>query len=299
MKIIQAAVLLLVGALGAMLFLKVKGGPEQQTAVVQPEPQPVSSVAPVTAPDPEPAPVKPEKKRAPEPAPRRNSAPKTTIASSQPVQQLPPAQPAPVVSAPAPIVEPAPKPVEAPPPPPPPPPARKVTLAAGTLLPVRLVETVSSDRNHPGDTFNASLDEPLVIDGFVIAERGARLEGRILDTTQAGRVKGLSSIGLQLTTLTTSDGQTVEISTDSFTKAGPESKGEDAAKIGGAAAIGAVIGAIAGGGKGAAIGTVAGGAAGTGGVMATRGKPAVLASETKLSFRLNNAVTITEQRRRR
>jgi hypothetical protein len=304
MKIIQAAVLLLVGALGAMLYLKVTGSSEPQTAVVQPEPQPVSSVAPVTAPVPEPAPVKPdrvipEKRRSPEPVRRRSSEPPSTVASIQPVQQFPPSQPQAPVSAPAPIIEPAPKPVEAPPPPPPPPPARKVTLAAGTLLPVRLVETVSSDRNHPGDTFNASLDEPLVVDGFVIAERGARLEGRILDTTQAGRVKGLSSIGLQLTSLTTSDGQTIEILTDSFTKAGPESKGEDAAKIGGAAAIGAVIGAIAGGGKGAAIGAGAGGAAGTGGVIATRGKPAVLASETKLSFRLNTPVTITEQRRRR
>jgi hypothetical protein len=174
-----------------------------------------------------------------------------------------------------------------------------VTLTAGTLLPVRLIETISSDRNHPGDTFTASLDEPLVVDGFVIAERGSRVEGRVIDTTQAGRVKGLASLGLALTRLTTSDGQNIEISTDSFTKQGPTSKGADAAKIGGAAAIGAAIGAIAGGGKGAAIGAGVGGGAGTGGVLATRGKPAVLPSETKLSFRLNNSVTITEQRKRR
>ncbi|MEO8131445.1 MAG: hypothetical protein ABI822_30395, partial [Bryobacteraceae bacterium] len=66
-------------------------------------------------------------------------------------------------------------------------------------------------------------------------------------------------------------------------------------KIGAAAAIGAAIGAIAGGGKGAAIGAGAGGAAGTGGVMATRGKDAEVPVETKLSFRLRDAITLTER----
>jgi len=108
-------------------------------------------------------------------------------------------------------------------------------------LPVRLVETVSSDRNHPGDTLTASLDAPLVVDGFVIAERGARAEGRIVETQQAGKVKGLASIAIELTRLSTSDGQRVEISTDTFTKMGPESKGSDAAKIGGGAALGAIM----------------------------------------------------------
>jgi hypothetical protein len=163
---------------------------------------------------------------------------------------------------------------------------------------VRLIETVSSDRNHSGDTFTATLAEPLVVDGFVIAEKGARAEGRIVESQQAGKVKGLASIALELTRLDTSDGQHVQISTDSFTKIGPESKKEDAAKIGGGAALGAIIGAIAGGGKGAAIGAGAGGAAGTGAVVLTRGKPAVLPSETKISFRLNNPVTLTERRKR-
>ena len=221
------------------------------------------------------------------------------IASNRaPIQQTPvTSTPPPVVETPVPAVEPAPKPVEAPAPPPPPP-ARKVTIAAGTQLSVRLIETLSSDKNHPGDTFTASLDEPVVADGFVIAERGARVEGRVVDAEQAGRVKGLAKIGLELTLLLTSDGQRVEISTESFSKNGPESKKTDAAKIGGAAAIGAAIGAIAGGGKGAAIGAGVGGAAGTGGVVATRGNAAVLNSETKLSFRLSNSVTITEKRRR-
>ncbi|MEO7652255.1 MAG: hypothetical protein ABIZ80_17460, partial [Bryobacteraceae bacterium] len=164
------------------------------------------------------------------------------------------------------------------------------------LIPVRLIETVSSDRNKPGDNFNASLDSEIVIDGLVIAEKGARVQGRVADTQAAGRVKGVSAISLELTSLTTSDGQRIEIGTDAFTKQGDKSKTSDAAKIGGVAAIGAAIGAIAGGGKGAAIGAGVGGAAGTGGVLGTRGKAAAISSETQLSFRLNHSVTLTERR---
>ena len=303
MKIIQAAVLVLVGALGAMLYLKVKSGPEAQSPATQ-----VSTTVPAQPADPaanpvaepvESAPVRSEKKHAPRTmiASRQNREPVSKPASSQPAPELQPAPNPPAQTPPPPpepVVERAPQPVE----PPPPPPAKQVTVTAGTLLPVRLVETVSSDRNHPGDTFTATLDAPLVIDGFVIAEKGSRAEGRIVESQQAGRVKGLASVALELTRFTTSDGQHVEISTDSFTKMGPESKGTDAAKIGGGAALGAIIGAIAGGGKGAAIGAGAGGAAGTGAVLTTRGKAAVLPSETKISFRLNNSVTITERRRR-
>ena len=107
------------------------------------------------------------------------------------------------------------------------------------LLPVRLQDSISSDRYHPGDTFIAVLDQPLVIDGLVIAEKGARVEGKIVASERAGRVKGLASVALELTRLNLSDGQHIEISTDTFTKMGPESKGTDAAKIGGGAALGA------------------------------------------------------------
>jgi hypothetical protein len=312
MKIMQAAILVLIGALGAMLYLKVKGSPEPQVPVAkasaQATPQAPAQTAPIALPVVEPVATEPariERKHSVHQSSRISSASRKPepiadtvkpVAASERTPAPEPIEPIapPVQPAPQPVAESAPARVE---PPAPPPPAR-VTVPAGTLLPVRLIEAVSSDRNHSGDTFTATLDEPLVVDGFVIAEKGARVEGRIIETQQAGRVKGLSSIGLELTRLNTADGQHVEISTASFTKTGPQSRGEDAAKIGGAAAIGAAIGAIAGGGKGAAIGAGVGGAAGTGGVMATRGKPAVLPSETKISFRLNNPVTITERPRR-
>ena len=213
-------------------------------------------------------------------------------APAQPVEQAPAARPEPVTPEPTPAVQPVPE----PPAPPPPPAPRQVTLTAGTLIPARTVEGLSSDRNQAGDGFTATLDAPLVVNGLVIAERGAHLEGKVVQADKAGRVKGVSELSIELTQLTTSDGQHVPIDTESFVKHGQTSKKEDAAKIGGGAALGAIIGAIAGGGTGAAIGTAVGGAAGTGAVIGTRGKAVAIAPETRISFRLKNTVTLTERR---
>jgi hypothetical protein len=170
-----------------------------------------------------------------------------------------------------------------------------VTLAAGTLLAVRIGESLSSARNQPGDTFLATLTQPLVIDGWIIAERGARVEGRVVDSSQAGRVKGASHLEISIVRLSTADGQKIRIRTEPYVKDPASSTATDVAKIGAGAAIGAVIGAIAGGGKGAAIGAGAGGAVGAGDVLLTRGKPAEIPVETRVSFKVQDSVTITER----
>jgi hypothetical protein len=172
-----------------------------------------------------------------------------------------------------------------------------VTLNAGILIPVRLVDGLTSERNLPGDSFTATLQKELVADGFVIAERGARVEGRVVASDKGGRVRGVSSLAVELVRLHTSDGQTVAIQTDGFERRAEETHRQDAEKVGAGAALGAVIGAIAGGGKGAAIGAGVGGGAGAGTVMATRGNAATLPSETRVTFRLKAPVTITEKLR--
>jgi hypothetical protein len=122
------------------------------------------------------------------------------------------------------------------------------------------------------------------------------VEGKVIDAVQAGTVKGSAQIGLQLTRLHTSDGQDIQISTERYSKEGQTaSTGTNAKKVGGGAALGAIIGAIAGGGKGAAIGAGVGSAAGGGVAVATRSKPAELPVETRLTFHLQEAVTITER----
>src|SRR5258708_17927262 len=199
----------------------------------------------------------PEVNAAPEPP--RQAEP--TAQSELPQAAPPQTEPPPAEQAPA---------VNVPPDPPAPPQPVQVTLRSGTLLSARTVEGLSSERNQVGDTFTATLEQPLSVDGWVIAERGARLEGKIVQSQRAGRVKGLSNLAIELTQLVTSDGQRIPIQTETFEKRGESSTGQDAAKVGAVAAIGAAIGAIAGGGKGAGIGAAAGGAAGARDVVPTR-----------------------------
>jgi hypothetical protein len=88
-------------------------------------------------------------------------------------------------------------------------------------LAVRIGETVSSSRNQPGDTFLATLTQPLVIDGFIIAERGSRVEGRVVDAAQAGRGRGVSHLAVSVVRIATSDGQSIRIRTEPYSKDGP------------------------------------------------------------------------------
>ena len=166
----------------------------------------------------------------------------------------------------------------------------QVTLNAGFILPVRLVDGLSSERNVPGDTFLATLAREVIAGGFVIAERGARVEGRVVAVDRA-RVRS-AALALELTRLHTSDGQTVVIQTEGFFK---HAHGDvtNAGKIGGGALIGALIGALTGGGKGAAIGAGIGGGVGVGDVLLIR-RPAEMASETLVTFRLKLPVPLTE-----
>jgi hypothetical protein len=165
----------------------------------------------------------------------------------------------------------------------------QATLNAGMLIPVRLLDSLSSERNHPGDAFAATLYRELVANGFVIAERGALVEGRVTASDRDAR-----TLSLELVSVHTSDNQDVPIQTDRFDKQSEPDRSRAAAKIGGGAAIGAVIGSLAGGGKGAAIGAGAGGGIGAGDVLLSR-KPASLTPETRLTFRLRAPVTITER----
>ena len=171
-----------------------------------------------------------------------------------------------------------------------------VTINQGTLITVRIGETLSVQKNLTGDTFFASLEAPLVADGFVLAEKGARVEGKIIEVDKAGRMSGTSRISLELTQVNTSDGQRVHLQTSTYTKDGAErNRKNDAATIGAGAVLGAVIGAAAGGGKGAAVGAGAGGAAGAGAVLLSGGRNVTIPVETKLAFRVEKPITITER----
>ena len=178
---------------------------------------------------------------------------------------------------------------------PPPPPPRVFTIRAGTPIAIYTAKELSTKTAKNGDLFTASLARPIVDGDWVIAKRGALVEGFIVNSDPGGRVKGRAKMTVKLRGLQLADGPTVALSTSSYTKEAKSTKKKDAMKIGIGAGIGAAIGAIAGGGKGAAIGAGAGGGAGTGLVLATRGDPAVIPSESQLTFRLQGPITVTKR----
>src|SRR5262249_32918400 len=136
-----------------------------------------------------------------------------------------------------------------------------VTVPSGTKIDVRLTQTLRSDENKPGESFEATLDRDLVVDGQGIAPRGSTVTGKLVNVAQSGRVEGRAKMSLTLTDLKTKSAE-YHLRTNTIAFEAEGTKKADATKIGGGAALGAIIGAIAGGGKGAAIGAAAGAGAG-------------------------------------
>lgn len=182
----------------------------------------------------------------------------------------------------------------------PPPIPSQLTIAPGTFLTVRVNQLLSSDHNHAGDAFSASLVNPVVVNGVVVADRGQTIQGRVSEAQKAGRVSGTSRLGVELTDLSLVDGDQVPLHTSLVTRNGRTSEGRDAVGIGAATGVGAIIGAGAAGrhevGEGAAIGAGAGAAAGIIGVLLTRGKPTYITPEQVLTFRVENPIVISTER---
>src|SRR6266481_1128913 len=178
----------------------------------------------------------------------------------------------------------------------PPAPAQSVpgtlTVPAGTVLVIRTNDFLSTDRNQVGDQFTATLDQPLIVNGWVVARRGQTIIGKVKEVRKAGRIKGTSELGVELTDMTLVDGRQVPILTELSKGTGGTSHGQDAATIATTTGLGAAIGAAADWGTGAAIGAGAGAVAGIGAVLLTRGRPTILEPESQLSFRLLDPIRV-------
>ena len=175
----------------------------------------------------------------------------------------------------------------------PPPPPRTYTLAAGRPISIYTTSALSTKTNKAGDSFVGTLASAIVDKDWVIARKGATVEGVVSNSDPGGKVKGVASMTLVVKRMELADGRKIELATSSFTKQARTTKKKDAMKIGGGAGVGALIGALAGGKKGAAIGAGVGAGAGTGVVLATRGDPATIPGESQLTFRLRSPVTVT------
>ncbi len=168
---------------------------------------------------------------------------------------------------------------------------KPLVVPAGTMLTVRLGQSVGSKISSPGQTFTATVASPVAVGGKTAIAAGATASGTVVDAKPLGRFKGGAVLQLRLTSITV-NGSEQSISTSSVTRT-EKGKGKRTAVLaGGGAGLGALIGGIAGGGKGAAIGALAGAGAGTGGAAFTGNKDIVLPAESALSFKLEQPLEV-------
>ncbi len=162
-------------------------------------------------------------------------------------------------------------------------PRQAMTVPAGTALTISLLDRVGTDVSQDGEAFTGTLTEPLVVNGAVVAEKGAKVRGEVQNVEQPGKVKGRAHLQLVLTEITPGN-RTYRLNSEPFTVVADDNKGRDAGMIAGGAGVGAAIGAIAGGKKGAALGAILGSGAGTTAVLMTKGDHVKLEPETRLNF---------------
>jgi hypothetical protein len=170
-----------------------------------------------------------------------------------------------------------------------------VTIPAGTRISVRTIDGIDSTKNHVGDRFQASLEEPLMVDGSVVVPKGANVYGRLAESKESGTFTGRSQLRLELTGIVV-NGQTVPVATGEYELTGKSRGASTAKRTVGGAAVGSIIGALAGGGKGAAVGAGVGGGLGAGSEVITKGDQVKVPSETLLDFTLQQELSIPTHR---
>lgn len=213
------------------------------------------------------------------PSLRRSDSSDSDSSSNRPVQRTS-----------APIMRPDAEPSVSSMPAPAPPPAQ-VQLSAGTNLVIRMIDAVDSEKASVGQTFRASMDEPVMVNGDTVIPRGADVVVKLVDSKDSGKLTGRAELALSLQSIMV-NGRLADINTQTVTRESGSRGADTAKKAGVGAVIGTIIGAAAGGGKGAAVGAGAGAAAGTGIQMATKGEKVHVPSETRLTFVLDSPVNI-------
>jgi len=183
----------------------------------------------------------------------------------------------------------------APPSPPPAPVVRQpehVAVPSGTVITVRMIDSIDSAQNRPGEQFAASLEAPVVVGDRVVIPRGSDARVRLVESKSAGHMTGSSELQLELVSVS-ANGSTYNVESGYYTLRGASRGKRTAETVGGGAGLGALIGAIAGQGKGAAIGAAIGAGAGTAAQAATKGQQVKVPSETKLDFTVKSPFTVT------
>jgi hypothetical protein len=170
-------------------------------------------------------------------------------------------------------------------------PASSLTIPSGTQLKVRMIDAVDSETSQLGQTFQASLDEPVIVDGQTVVPRGADVVAKLVEDKQSGKISGRTELSLDLVSLRV-NGKMVDLTTQEVTTSSGSRGAKSAKVIGGATAAGAILGGIIGGGRGAGIGAASGAGAGGAVQVLTKGQKVKIPAETRLTFTLQNSVSI-------
>jgi hypothetical protein len=168
-----------------------------------------------------------------------------------------------------------------------------LVVPSGKTVTVSLGTPLGSKLSTPGQTFSGTVAKDVVVDNTVAIPRGANISGTVVDAKPLGRFAGGAMLQIRLDSININGSEVpVHASARSFSIKG---KGKRTGIMaGGGAALGGIVGGLAGGGKGAAIGLLAGGGAGGAGAAFTGNKEIVLPVESAVGFQLTQPVEINQ-----
>ena len=172
-----------------------------------------------------------------------------------------------------------------------------LVIPAAAVVGLQIQTPVSSERARIEDRVEARVLRDVTVEGRTAVAAGAKAIGAVTLVDRGGKLKERAQLGVRFHTLVLADGTSLPIQTETVLREGESPTGESARKIGGAAAGGAILGAILGGKKGAIVGGATGAAGGTAVVVAGERNPATLPVGAVITVRLSAPLAVEVERR--
>ena len=172
----------------------------------------------------------------------------------------------------------------------------ELVIPADSVIGLQIDTFVTTDRAEIEDDVQARVTRDVTVARRVAIPAGSLVNGSVVMVERGGKLRGTSRLGVRFHTVVLDDGMEVPIVTETVYREGGSRGRDNAARIGGGAVAGAILGAIFGGGRGAAIGGAAGAAGGTAAAAAGDAEPATLPTGTTLTIRLSRPSSVTVER---